>query len=150
MNNIYKEEWVKTIGLKMVSIYTNLVWELVARLDGVKPRGWKWIYKKKRGVNERIKTSTARLVAEGYTKVDGVNYEINFSYVVMLKSIWIRLFIAIYYDYEIWKMCVKTTFLNDNLDENIYRGQLEGFIKQRSKEKGLQVEMIHLWIETCI
>lgn len=47
-------------------------------------------------------------------------------------------------------MCVKTTFLNDNLDENIYRGQLEGFIKQRSKEKGLQVEMIHLWIETCI
>ncbi|KAL6334568.1 hypothetical protein AAG906_018907 [Vitis piasezkii] len=33
-----------------------------------------------------------------------------------------------YFDYEIWQMDVKTTFLNGSLDECIYMKQLEGFI----------------------
>ncbi|XP_070022286.1 secreted RxLR effector protein 161-like [Nicotiana sylvestris] len=47
----------------------------------------------------------------------------------MLKSIMILLFIVAHYDYEIWKMDVKTTFLNGSLDECIYMIQLVGFIK---------------------
>ena len=35
--------------------------------------------------------------------------------VAMLKSIWILLFIAAYFDYEIWQMDVKTTLLNVSL-----------------------------------
>ena len=38
----------------------------------------------------------------------------------MVKSIRILLAIAAYYDYEIWKMDVKTAFLNGNLEENEY------------------------------
>ena len=36
--------------------------------------------------------------------------------------------IAAHYDYEIWKMDVKTTFLNGNLSEEVYMTQPEGFI----------------------
>ena len=46
----------------------------------------------------------------------------------MLKSIRILLAIVAYYDYEIWKMDVKTTFLNGNLLEDVYMTQPEGFI----------------------
>ena len=46
----------------------------------------------------------------------------------MIKSIRILLSIAEYYDYEIWKMDVKTAFLNGYLQENIYMMQLDGFI----------------------
>ena len=46
----------------------------------------------------------------------------------MLKSIRILLAIAAYYDYEIWKMDVKTTFLNGNLLEDVYMTQCEGFV----------------------
>ena len=46
----------------------------------------------------------------------------------MIKSIKILLSIAEYYDYEIWKMDVKTAFLNCYLQENIYMMQLDGFI----------------------
>ena len=46
----------------------------------------------------------------------------------MLKSIKILLSIAAHLNYEIWKMNVKTVFLNDNLDERIYTMQLDGFI----------------------
>ena len=38
----------------------------------------------------------------------------------MLKSIKILLAIVAYYDYEIWQMDVKTVFLNDNLEKEVY------------------------------
>ena len=53
----------------------------------------------------------------------------------MLKSIRILLSIATFYDYEIWQMDVKTTFLNGNLEESIYMSQPEGFIKQDQEQK---------------
>ena len=46
----------------------------------------------------------------------------------MLKSIRILLAIAAHYDYELWKMDVKTAFLNGNLTEEMHMTQPEGFI----------------------
>ena len=46
----------------------------------------------------------------------------------MLKSVRIILAIAAYFDYEIWQMDVKTTFLNGNLTEDVYMMQPEGFV----------------------
>ncbi len=78
----------------------------------------------------KAQTFKARLVPKGYTQKEGVNYEETFSSVAMLKSICILLSITTYYDYEIWQMDVKTSFLNGNLNECIYMIQLEGFIAQ--------------------
>ena len=76
-----------------------------------------------------------RLVAKGYTQVEGVNFEETFAPVAMVKSIRILLTIASYYDYEIWKMDVKTAFLNGNLDEDVYMSQPEGFEDPNNAEK---------------
>jgi len=46
----------------------------------------------------------------------------------MLKSVRIILAVAAYFDYEIWRMDVKTTFLNGNLTEDVYMMQPEGFV----------------------
>jgi hypothetical protein len=62
----------------------------------------------------------ARLVAKGFRQVQGVDYNETFSPVVMLKSIRTILAIAVYFNYEIWQMDVKTAFLNGNLDEDVY------------------------------
>ena len=69
-------------------------------------------------------------MAKGYSKKSSFDYEETFSLVAMIKSIIILLSIAAYYDYEIWKMDVKTTFLNGYLEENIYMMQLDGFITE--------------------
>ena len=53
----------------------------------------------------------------------------------MIKSIRILLSIAAHMDYEIWQMNVKTTFLNESLDETIYMVQLEGFIAKGQEKK---------------
>ena len=73
-------------------------------------------------------TYKARLVAKGYRQKQGVDYDESFSPVAMLKSIRILLAITSHYDYEIWKMDVKTVFLNGNLTEEVYMTQPEGFI----------------------
>ena len=88
--------------------------------DGIKPIGCKWVYKRKRGIDEKVEIFKARLVAKGYTQKEGFDYEETFSPVAMIKSIRILLSIVTHMDYEIWQMDVKTTFLNESLDETIY------------------------------
>ena len=70
----------------------------------------------------------ARLVAKGFWQVQGVDYNENFSLVAMLKSVWIILAIAAYFDYEIWQIDVKTAFLYGNLTEDVYMMLPEGFV----------------------
>ena len=48
----------------------------------------------------------------------------------MLKSIQILLSIAAHFNYEIWQMDVKTSFLNGHLEEFIYMMQLDGFLEK--------------------
>ena len=82
------------------------------------------------GPDGNVETFKARLVAKGYTQQEGIDYEETFSSIVMLKSIRILLSIAAALDYEIWKMDVKTAFLNGNLDERIYMAQPDGFVEE--------------------
>ncbi|KAA0067545.1 gag/pol protein [Cucumis melo var. makuwa] len=128
--DVDKNQWVKVMDLEMEFMYFNSVWELVDLPEGEKPLGCKWIYKRNRDSAWKVQTFKARLVAKGYTQQEGVDYEETFSPIAMLKSIRILLSIAIFYDYEIWKMDVKIAFLNGNLEESIFMSQPEGIITQ--------------------
>ena len=93
----------------------NQVWTLVDPLEGIKPIGCKLVFKNKKNMEGKVVTYKARLVAKGYHQKQGVDYDETFSPIAMLKSIRILLAIAAHYDYEIWQMDVKMTFLNGNL-----------------------------------
>ncbi|WRX23197.1 Integrase [Theobroma cacao] len=113
----------------------NKVWTLVDPSEGIKPIGWKWIYKRKTRSDGKVETFKARLVAKGFTQREGIDYEDTFSPVAMVKSIRILLSIATHLDYEIWQMDVKIAFLNGDLEERIYMTQSEGFIKKGHEHK---------------
>ena len=117
---------MKAIKTDMESIDSNQVYKLVEPPANIKPISCKWVFKRKRGSDGKVESFKARLVAKGFTKKEGIDYEETFSPVAMLKSIRIFLSIAACLDYEIWQMDVKTAFLNDNLEEDIYMQQLEG------------------------
>nr|GFB67865.1 retrotransposon protein, putative, Ty1-copia subclass [Tanacetum cinerariifolium] len=48
-----------------------------------------------------------------------------------IRAIRILIAIAAYYDYEIWQMDAKTTFLNGYLNEKVYMEQPEGFVNPK-------------------
>lgn len=82
---------------------------------GIVPVGNKWIFKRKIGLDGKVETYKARLVAKGYKQREEIDYEETFFPATMTKSIRILLAIAAYHDYEIWKMDMKTAFLNGHL-----------------------------------
>ena len=73
-------------------------------------------------------TYKAHLVAKGFHQYYGIDHDMMFSPVAMLKSIRIMLTIAAHLDYEIWQIDVKTAFLNGELEEEVYMIQPESFI----------------------
>ena len=95
----------------------------------------KWIFKKKTGADGNVTVYKARLVAEGFRQVQGVDYDETFSPVAMLKFVRIMLAIAAFYDYEIWQMDVKTAFLNGYLKEEFYMMQSEDFVDPKGANK---------------
>ena len=57
---------------------------------------------RKRGIDEKVETYKAHLIAKGYHQCYGIDYDETFSPMAMLKSIQIMLAIAAHLDYEIW------------------------------------------------
>ena len=135
MDDSDKDKWQDAMNQEMESMYFNSIWELVNPLEDVRPIGCKWIFKRKRGMDGKVETFKARLVAKGYTQKEGVDYKETFLPVAMLKSIRILLSIAACLDYEIWKMDVKTAFLNCYLEESIYMMQPEDFVAKGQQQK---------------
>nr|GFA73655.1 putative retrotransposon Ty1-copia subclass protein [Tanacetum cinerariifolium] len=103
----------------------NEVWSLVDLPLNAKTVGSKSLFKKKTDMDGNVHTYKARLVAHGYTQTYGLDYEETFSPIADIKAIRILIAMAAFYDYEIWKMDVKTDFLNDHLTEEVYKVQHE-------------------------
>jgi hypothetical protein len=116
-------------------MHDNQVWNLVDPIDSMRHIDCKWVFKKKTNKNGNVHIYKARLVAKGFKQIHDVDYDETFSPVMMLKSVQILLPIAAYFDYEIWKMDVKTSFLNGNLTENVYMTQPEGFVNPKYARK---------------
>ena len=69
----------------------NNVWTLVDPPEGVKPVGYKWVFKRKRGIDGKVKIYKAHLVVKGYRQYYSIDYNKTYSPMAMLKSIQIML-----------------------------------------------------------
>ena len=70
----------------------------------------------------------AWLVAQGYSQMEGVDYDETFAPVAHMESIRILLALAYHLKFKLYQMNVKTAFLNELLKENVYVAQSKGFI----------------------
>jgi hypothetical protein len=64
-----------------------------------------------------------RLVAKGYSQDEGIDFGEIFSHVAKLTSIISLLSVVVAFDFKIEQMDMKTTFLHEDLEEEIYMKQ---------------------------
>nr|GEV32088.1 hypothetical protein [Tanacetum cinerariifolium] len=105
------DKWLEAMNTKMQSMKDNQVWVLVDLPPNGRSVWSKWLFKKKTYMDGNVHTFKTRLVAKGYTQTYGVNYGKTLSPVANIRAIRILLAIAVFYDYEIWQMNVKTAIL---------------------------------------
>ena len=135
MKSIDATFWKVAIHSELESIMANHPRELVELPRGCKTIGCKWVFKKKLKADGSIDKFIARLVAKGYTQKEGINYFDTYSLVTRLTTIRILIAMASIHKLIVHQMDVKTAFLNDDLDEEIYMDQPEGFMIQGQESK---------------
>ncbi|GJW04822.1 retrovirus-related pol polyprotein from transposon TNT 1-94 [Tanacetum coccineum] len=90
------------------------------RLDHVMIITLKWIFKVKLDELGGVLKNKARLVARGYHQEEGIDFEESFAPIARLKAIRIFIACAAYMNMIVYKMDVKTAFLNSILREEVY------------------------------
>ena len=98
----------------------NDMWELAPRPENVHVIGSKWIFKNKTDEDGEIIWNKSRLVAQGYTQVEGVDFDESFALVARLESIQILMSIACTMNFKLYQMNGKCAFLNGYLNEEVY------------------------------
>nr|GEW44673.1 retrovirus-related Pol polyprotein from transposon TNT 1-94 [Tanacetum cinerariifolium] len=94
--------------------------ELVPQPDCVMIISLKWIYKVNLDEYGDVLKNKARLVAKVYRQEEGIYFEESFAPVARIEAIRIFVANAASKNMTIYQMDVKTTFLNDELKEEVY------------------------------
>ncbi|GKA32745.1 retrovirus-related pol polyprotein from transposon TNT 1-94 [Tanacetum coccineum] len=89
--------------------------------------GSKWVFRKKKDEHGTTTKNKARLVAQGYSQEEGIDYDETFAPVARMEAIGIFLAFATYMYFKVYQMDVKSVFLNCKLKEEVYVKQPPGF-----------------------
>jgi hypothetical protein len=92
------------------------------------------LFKKKLKPDGTIEKYKVRLVAKGYTQKEEDFFD-TYSPVARMTTIRVLLSLAASYGLLVHQMDVKSTFLNGELDEEIYMEQPDGFVVKGQESK---------------
>src|SRR3990170_7458518 len=130
-------DWMNAMQEELVQFELNDVWELVDRPNPKKHNiiGTKSIFRNKQDENGLVVRNKAQLVAQGYTQVEGIDFDETFAPVARLEAIRILLAYANHHNILLYQMDVKSAFLNGKLEEEVYVAQPPGFEDPKHPDK---------------
>ena len=124
------QHWINAMINEIDSLHNNNVRELVELPKGRKPVGSRWVFKVKTNADGSIERCKVRLVAQGYSQKEGLDYDETFSPVVRSESVRSVIALAAMNGLSLHQMDVTTAFLHGDLEEVVYMKQPEGFVTQ--------------------
>ena len=120
-------DWVNAMHEELNNFTRNQVWELVERPKNYNVIGTKWVFRNKQDQDGVVVRNKARLVAQGYTQVEGLDFGETYAPVARLEAIRILLAYACAHNIKLYQMDVKSAFLNGYINELVYVEQPPGF-----------------------
>ena len=119
-------DWVIAMQEELNNFTRNEVWSLVER-----PKqnviGTKWVFRNKQDENGVVTRNKARLVAQGFTQIKGLDFGETYAPVARLESIRILIAFATHHNFKLYQMDVKSAFLNGPIQELVFVKQPPGF-----------------------
>jgi hypothetical protein len=98
----------------------NQVWTLVDPPRDVNAIGTKWVFKNKQGEDGEVVRNKARLVPQGYSQVEGIDFGETFAPIARLEAIRILLAFAASKGFKLYQIDVKNAFLIGVIQEEVY------------------------------
>ena len=132
--------WKVAISEQLNALIANKTWELVRRpADASNIITSKWVFKVKYTQTGHVDRYKARLVARGFSQVQGVDYEETFSPTLRMESLRMLLALAAHFRYEIEQMDVPDAYLKGDLKETIYMKIPDGYDIPNSENQVLRL-----------
>nr|GEX74555.1 retrovirus-related Pol polyprotein from transposon TNT 1-94 [Tanacetum cinerariifolium] len=119
--------WIEAMQEELLHFKLQEVWTLVELLNGKRSIGTKWVFRNKKGERGIVIKNKLRLVAQGYTQEEGIDYEKVFSHVARIKAIRLLLAYGSFKDFVVYQMDVKSAFLYRKIEEEVYVCQPPSF-----------------------
>jgi hypothetical protein len=113
------ERWKIAKQQELEAIKGNNTWETVSLPAGKRAIGSKWVFKTKTDEHGRTQYK-ARLVAQGFTQKEGIDFTEVFAPVANSATVRVLLTVAGIKSYAVRHYDVKSAFLNGDLKEEIY------------------------------
>nr|GEW01672.1 hypothetical protein [Tanacetum cinerariifolium] len=139
-NALQDPSWVEAMQEDLLQFKIQNVWTLVDCPKGVRPIGTKWLLKNKNDERGIVIRNKARLVAQGHTQEEGIDYEEVFAPVARIEAIKLFLAYASFMGFTVYQMDVKSAFLYGTIDEEVYVMQPPGFQDPEFLAKVYKVE----------
>jgi hypothetical protein len=89
------------------------------------------VWKNKEGEKGEVVRNKSRLVAQGYSQKEGIDYENTFAPVARLEVFRILLAFSVDKGFKLYQMDVKSAFLNGVLEEEVFVRQPPGFESEK-------------------
>lgn len=112
--------WTQLVKVELDALEQNRTWDIVSLPLGKNVVGCRWIFTLKYNSDGTVERPKSRLVAQGFTQQEGVDYVEKFSLVVKLTSVKLLLSLAAAKGWTLTQMDVSNAFLHGDLDEEIY------------------------------
>ncbi|GJT13165.1 putative ribonuclease H-like domain-containing protein [Tanacetum coccineum] len=102
--------WIEAIQEELLQFKLQEVWTLVDLPNGKRAIGSKWVFRNKKDERGIVIRNKARLVAQGYTQEEGIDYDEVFAPVARIEAIRLFLAYASFKDFVVYQMDVKSAF----------------------------------------
>ena len=124
----YWKEFSEAEGVELGCFDDLDVWELVPKPKGVNVVGTRWVYDVKIDKLGNIVRYKARLVAQGFSQKEGIDFNETFAPTMHLKTARVLLALAARNNLEVRQYDVSTAFLHASLTEEVYVKQPPGHV----------------------
>jgi hypothetical protein len=117
---VREASWRRAMEEELQAIEENHTWTLTELPPGQRAIGLKWVFKVKRDERGSVVRQKARLIVKGYAQRQGVDYDEVFAPVARMEAVRLLLALAAQEGWKVHHMDVKTAFLNEELQEEVF------------------------------